>query len=463
MAAAVTDNRVASGALLAVLLGAALLVWPAALNHYPLLFIDSFTYLQQTTVATPPWDKALVYGPLAHAFHWQRSLWPPILAQGLTASWLLWLAQRSLRDQATARAHLLLRTGLAACTAAPWFLATLMPDALSAAVPLSLYLLAFGRLSRGEALAVVSCATLAIGVHFANLPMALALVVLAGLLTRSLVPTLRTAAPLMLALLLLGGSNLASFGRFAISPNSAIFLLGRLQEDGPALTTLHERCGHHPGAAHWRLCGFLDRLPMDSDVFLWGISPLHSERDGSLRENGSLRAIPEAREIVAATLESHSGAVAVSMLRNTLLQLVRIQVGDTLANEVFRSNREVIEAGVPPAENARFHDGLQDRGLLAQVAAPFLLPHVPVLLLALALAAALLWRAARASSLPGAALLLFVLAALASNAFTTGALSRPHHRYQARLVWLLPAAVALVLLPRRAAPQRAVGNTLLRR
>ncbi len=444
--------------LAALLLGGLMLVWPAVLNHYPLVFIDTFTYLQHTTAPVPPpWDKALVYGPLLHAFHWQWTLWLPMLAQGIAASWLLWLVQRALRGQATPGAHLLLCAGLAAGTAAPWVLATIMPDALSAQVPLCLFLLGFGRLSRREALAVGLCGTLAIGVHFAHLPLAAALVVLTGLLSRRLAPTLRVAAPLLLAVLLVGGANLASFGRFAIAPNGSIFLLGRLQEDGPATALLRERCGRDPAAAHWRLCGYLHWLPMDSDAFLWGISPLHSQPDGSLYENGHLLAIPDAREIVAATLAEYPGAVAAGMLRNTLLQLGRVQVGDTLPNDWYESLRAAIARGFPAAENARFLAGLQNQGLLPNAAAPFLWPHVPVVLLSLVVALLVLRQAARTRDRPRAALLLFVFMALACNAFITGALSRPHHRYQARLVWLLPAACALALMPRRAAPSAAAG------
>ena len=40
-----------------------------------------------------------------------------------------------------------------------------------------------------------------------------------------------------------------------------------------------------------------------------------------------------------------------------------------------------------------------------------------------------------------------VLTGLAANALVTGGLSRPHHRYQARIAWLvvLPPAFALML------------------
>jgi hypothetical protein len=437
--------------LAAILLGALLLAWPAALNGYPLVFIDTVSYLMHTTTPELPWDKTQAYGPFLHLFHWRWSLWPPLLAQGLWASWLLWLAQRALRGAAAAPAHLLLCLALAALTSAPWFLATLMPDALTALVPLGLFLLGFGRLSRIEALGVGFLTTLAIAAHLSHLPTALAMIVLTLLLTRRLRPTLRAASPFALALLLLATSNAVGFGRFALSPHGAVFLLARLQGDGPAAALLRARCPE----AGWHLCAFTERLPMDSDEFLWdGTSPLNREADGSPRAMGGVQGAAEARQIVAATLAAYPHDVAVAMLRNALAQAMLVRVGDTLTDEhLAASARRPIAAHFPAAELARFDAGLQMRGLLPARAAPFLLPHGPVLLLALAGAAVLLWRAARRRDMPRAALVLFALVALAANAAATGALSKPHHRYEARIVWLLPAAVALALLPRRRTDQ----------
>ena len=94
-------------AIAALIAGAALLVWPAMLNGYPLVFIDTVSYLNHTTRPEVPWDKTLAYGPFLHLFHWQVSLWPAVAAQGLIASHLVWLAQRMVRLEQTAAAHLL--------------------------------------------------------------------------------------------------------------------------------------------------------------------------------------------------------------------------------------------------------------------------------------------------------------------------------------------------------------------
>ena len=432
-------------ALAAILGGGLLLVWPAALNLYPLVFIDTISYLNHTTLPETPWDKTQAYGPFLHLFHWRLSLWPPLLAQGLIASHLVWLTQRMARGTATPAAHLLVCGVLAALTAAPWFVATLMPDALTGLAPLCLLLLGFGRLSRAETAWVVLVGTLAIAAHLSHLPTALAMVGLTLLLTRRARPVLRTALPLGLALLFLAGSNLLAFGRATLSPHGSVFLLARLQDDGPAAAVIRARCP----AAGWHLCALADRLPMDSDTFLWDpASPLNTEADGSPRAMGGVQGADEARAIVAATLRDRPAEVAAAMLRNALHQAWRVQVGDTLGNDhLALSARIPIARSFPAGELAAFDAAAQMRGTLHARAAPFLAPHVPALLLALGAAGWLVSRAVRARALRRAALLAGALVALAANAAATGALSKPHDRYQARIVWLLPLAVMLAALP----------------
>ncbi|MGG5822630.1 hypothetical protein [Falsiroseomonas sp. HW251] len=441
--------------LAAIVAGAALLAWPAALNGYPLVFIDTVSYLGQTVFPETPWDKTQAYGLFLHAFHWRISLWPAVAVQALIASHLTWLAQRMVRGEAAPGTHMLVCAALAALTAAPWTLATLMPDALTGLGPLCLILLGFARLSRIEATWVALVGAVALASHLSHLPGAVALLMMTALLTRRLAPTLRVALPLALALAFLAGSNLVSFGRATLSPHGAVFLLARLQDDGPAAALLSERCP----AAGWHLCAFTDRLPMDSDEFLWSPdSPLNRNADGSPRPMGGVAGAVEAREIIAATLRAHPLEVALAMLRNTARQAVLTWAGDTLVNEhLDLSARRAIAAGLRQ-ELADFDTAAQMQGTLPARAAPFLALHAPVLALCLLALPWLAWRAIRARDLPRIGLLAGMLVALLANAAATGALSKPHERYQARIVWLLPLAVMLAAPPPQAARREATSS-----
>lgn len=442
----------------AILVGAALLAWPAFLNGYPLVFSDTGGFLHQTLGPLMLWDKPWIYGPLLHAFHWRVSLWGPLAAQALVVSHLLWLTQRVLRGTATPSAHLGICAAAAMLTTAPFTVALLMPDIFAPVVVLTLALLGFGRsrMSRAETVYLGVLASLAIAAHLAHLPLALAMVAVAfagDVLRRGRgLPwgAPRLAAPMAAAIALLLVTNWVGHGRAALSPHGATFMLARLQADGPASEVIRAGC---PDAG-WYLCAFVDRLPMDANDFLWAPeSPVNRDAQGNPRFLGGAMISAEAAEIVAATLRTHPAAVLRAILANTARQAATAGIGDTLGNEhLAAALRPRIAEGFPVRELAAYDAALQARGELRAAAAPFALPHLPALLLSLPLLAWAGWRAARAGDAMrlwfAAALLVGVLA----NAAATGGLSGVHARYQARIAWLLPVGALLLLLP--ALPRR---------
>lgn len=434
-------------ALAAILAGAALLAWPAALNGYPLVFIDSVSYLGHTLFPEWPWDKTAAYGPFLHLFHWGVSLWLALAGQVLVISHLLWLAQRGARGGVTPMAHLALCAGLAGLTSLPWFASTLMPDIFAAVAPLCLLLLGFARarLSWAEAAWLTLLGGFAVATHLSHLPTALALVGFVALRRLNLMAVLRTALPVALAVGALVGANAWAFGRPVLSPHGAVFLLARLQADGPAAATIRANCPR----AGWHLCAFAERLPMDSDEFLWDAdAPPNRTAQGAPIEMGGMRLAPEASAIIAATLRERPLDVAAAMARNAAEQVGRVAVGDTLGNAHLGASAARAIAMLPPAEQAGFAAGAQMRGELRARAAPFLLPHGPVLLLSLPLVLLAMGLAAWRGDSTRFGLVGGLLLAVAVNAIATGALSAPVDRYQARIVWLLPLAAVLGLAPR---------------
>jgi len=430
---------------LRVLLGGLLLLWPAALNGYPLVFSDTGAFLAQTIEAWPIWDKPFVYGPALHAFHWRVSLWLPLLAQGLALSWLLALVARVLD---AAWWHLPLCLGLVAWTAAPWFAALLIPDWLAPALVLAGFLLGWAgpALSRAERLGVAALATLAAASHLSHLPLAVALAALA-LLLRGWRAGLAVAAPAALAALLLLATNAAMHGRAALSPFGAVFALARLVADGPAARTIEARC---PGAG-WQLCRWAGRLPTEADQFLWSRDgPVWAPRTDGAQPGGPISLAPEAAAILAETLRREPAGVLRAVTTNALRQFALVRVGDALVpDNLGPSVARELALGFPAAEQARFAASRQAKGELPEAAAPFLRTHLPALAAGAVLLPVGLWRAVRWRDRRRLGLLLAVLLGLGVNAVVTGGLSGPHHRYQGRLVWLLPLAGVLALLPRR--------------
>ena len=435
-------------AVAAVLGGAALLIWPAFFNGYPLLFSDSGGFLHQTLGPLMLWDKPYIYGPFLHAFHWRISLWGPVVAQGVILSHLLWLTQRALRGNATPLWHIGLCAFVALATAAPFSAALLMPDIFAPIVVLGLFLLGFGgaALTRPERAYLVALVALGIAAHLAHLPLALGLCGVALLLRLWRYPARLVAMvmPVVIAVAALLATNAIGHGRVALSPYGSVFLLARLQEDGPASALLKARC---PDVG-WYLCAFTDRLPMPANDFLWAPdSPVNRDAAGQPRFLGGAMLAPEAGQIVAETLRADPLGVARAMAGNMVAQLGIFGIGDTLDEAHFTvAIRPRIEQGFSPRELAAFDQARQTKGALKDVLTPLNPFHLMVVLLALPL---LVWAAWRGQGL-ALALTLFLLAAVLGNALICGGLSAPHPRYGARIMWLLPVAALLLAISGRA-------------
>ena len=444
--------------LLAILIGGILFLWPAILNGYPLLFSDTGGLLATALEPSMGWDKPWVYGPFLFLLHGRTTLWLAAVGQALLLSHMLWLAAKSARSPSSPASplrHVALCAALALLTAAPWFASLLMPDVFAPMVVLCVFALAWPeRLSRPERDWVAAVGTLAVAVHLAHLILAAICIALAIVVRRRGLPwraTLTLASPLWVALGLLVLTNAVGNGVAGVSPYGSVFMLARLAADGPAREVVDARCP----ASGWHLCAWKGRLSGDSDAFLWAPEGPVWDHD----RYGPILFAPEAGRIVRETVLAHPAEVAAAMARNTLRQLPLVDVGDTLGPDYLDLTvLPRLQTYFSAAEAARYRASLQAEGRLRAVAAPLLWPQRGALALGLI---GTLWTLAQWRREPRrAGFALLVLAGLIANAFSTGALSGPHNRYQARIAWLL--LVPPLLTPLAARPSRAVGERAAR-
>lgn len=440
----------------AVLAGGAILTWPAVLNLYPLLFIDSVSYLLHGLTGRHPWDKTAIYGPLLYVFHWRISLWGAIAAQAVLLSWLIWRVQRATGGDAQPGRHLVLVGILGLTTTAPWFVSLALPDVLSAVVVLVIFLLGCERHPRGHAATafLVLIGALAVASHLSHLGIAGAIVVVVAVMRRAVRPILVAAAPVLLACVGLLTANLVAFERPVLSAHGAFFLLARLQADGPATETMRRHCP----SRGWRLCDRVDSLPMSADAFLWSeASPILRDASGALRPRNGLPLVGEASEIARLTLREMPLAVAGAMATNALRQAVRIGLGDTFDPSDLRGGVAVVIADLlGDTERRRFEGGAQMRGTLVTPPDGFFFGVLAVAALALVVA---LLRPATRRRADWAAFVACVIVGFAANAFMTGALSGPHDRYGARLAWIVVLAAVLAADPPNG-PRRGIGRVV---
>ena len=455
-----------------VVVGGLFLLWPAIYNGYPLAYSDSHVFISQPVAGFMNWDKPFVYGPLILLFHVWQTLWLVVVAQALLVSHLLWLVGVALMPEhrlvdatdsrpstaptagwSVGKRHLLTCGALALFSTAPWFVSFLMPDIFAAMTVFCLFLLGFStRLTRVGSAWLVLLGALAIAVHLSHLVIAAACVF--GVLCLNWRRLSVAALPLVGAIVILLGTNLYAFQKATISPHGSVFMLARLSGDGNTKEILEKYCAQK----NWYLCAWVDRLPADSDDFLWNEKgPVWSH------PGGPIGLAPEASEIVSYVLRTRPWPVLLSGLKNMAEQLWMIQLGDTLHPDhldvtVAQSVRQHFSA----AEFERLNRSRQMKDTLAADAVWFSRVNVWVFYFALVFGFYLLfnaWRKRNAlepapshAALGGqkthqeldpqqtklvVSFILMLWLGVAANAFATGALSKPHHRYQARIAWLL--------------------------
>ena len=424
-------------------LAALLLLWPALVNGYPLVFSDTGTYLSQAIHHYLGWDRPVFYSLFLLPLHMELTTWPAVAAQALLAAYMLHLVRRTLRPELPAWSVVPLAGALAVVSPLPFVAAELMPDLFTSLLVLALALLIFvpERLTRREGWWLIGFGAFTMTAHLSSLPLAAALLVLLVPLRRRMgggAPLDRAglarllAAP-VLAMVAMVAVNVAGHRAASPAPFGNVFVLARVLYDGPGMDALVRDCPR----AGWRLCDYVSIFPPDSDEFLWQAgSPLY-------RAGGPQQVSAEADSIILAAVRAEPGRELAAVLANGARQLALFATGDGL-QPWPASVTPWIERDFPAFERADYEQARQTEG---RKLLPDWMPalHAAASVTGLAVCLAVLPGALRRRR-PVGGFIIAMLLALLGNALITGGLSGPHDRYQSRLMWL-PTLIALLAIP----------------
>ena len=430
---------------LAIIASTALLIAPALWNGFPLLQWDTGGYLARWHEGTLVISRAVPYGLILTAGA-PLGFWPVLLLQAGLTVWLLALA---LRTHGLGRRPLLLIgivAALSVFTTLPWLTALLLTDIFAGLSVLALYLLLMRAdvLARAERVGLIGLIAVSAATHSATLAVLILLTAAAVLLyfiNRRRMPLARlanAAIALVLGVVLLLGANYVVAKRLAWTPGGFALSFGRMLQDGIVKKYLDAHCPD----PQLRLCVVKDRLPQDADVWFWG-----SDLFDSLGRFAGLG--QEMETIALRSLLEYPGLQLKSAGAATARQLVAVKTGEGVLDYVWHSYR-IIERYTPqlvPAMRA----ARQQQGGISFAAINAV--HYPLALVAMMLLPVIMLLAFR-RKLPAEIGELAAVCALAllANAFVCGALSNPHDRYGARMVWLAGFAAAIALA--RAIAQR---------
>lgn len=420
-----------------------MLVWPALLNGYPIVFSDTGTYLSQAIHLYLGWDRPAFYSLFMMALHLTLTTWPVVLAQAACVVVML-DAVRLAFFPTMPRAMLpVLLLALALLTGLPWLVSRLMPDVFTPLLVLALAILVFvpERLGARQRWVLFAATVAMTAVHQSNVLLCIGLLVTLAPARRWLgarvalgrTGVLRLVVLPMLALAALTAVNFAAHRVMSPSPFGNVFLLARVIYDGPGMRVLQRECPR----ADWRLCAELDRFPATSDDFLW-------LEDGPLIRAGGAKVVSrEATAIILAALRAEPWAQLRAVMGNSLEQLRLFSPDDGL-HAWPETVSPWIARDFPAGEQRRYAAARQTRGDLAVPGWNEASDRASVLVGLVGLGVVFVHALRRRCAVAGLCLAVFL--AVLGNAVITGGLSCPHDRYQSRVIWL-PAAIMLLALP----------------
>jgi hypothetical protein len=413
------------------------LLAPALWNRFPFLQYDTGGYLARWFEGYLVPSRSTVYGLFVLA-GWPLDFWPVVVLQASAAIWVLSLALRvhGLGDRRFALFGTVAL--LAIATSLPWLADVLITDIFAGTSVLALHLILFAPDSLGRSERVLSMlfVAFAASTHSATFAVLLAIVACAApvrLIWRDAVMTLwRGVSAIALGALMLLTANFALSGNFAWTPGGYGLVFARMLQDGIATRYLDEHCSERA----LKLCPYRHALPRDADDFLWsgGVFDTLGRFDG-LGE--------EMRAIVLGSLAEYPGAQIEAVAANTAKQLVMVASGEGVVTSIWHTYGIIdryLPAVAPAMRAARQQRGEVGFGALNAL-------HVPIALLSILALPFVIWFAYRQDCADLARLAATVGVAILANAAVCGAVSSPHDRYGARLVWI--ATLAVVLLPMR--------------
>lgn len=490
-------EKVRAGQLLLVLLGLAFL-WPAIVNRAPFLFPDTTSYVRaadaivlraagyqtvwsnadvrqiaadtgskpQAPIAASPGSaepkpvllgRSVYYGALAYLGAAAGQFWGTIVLQALFASWVLFGLVRHIISPAHARAFAVTYGSIvaaAALTPLPFFTSMVMPDVFAGTAVIAGAVLIAGwqRETRWGRIGWTVAAGYSALVHSSHVLILAAMAVVGLLIGISTGWTRRHGAIVTLVAALIGLAGEMAFASSVksmtgVAPIRPPFITARLVEDGPGTHYLDSHCG----APTFYLCRFRDRLPIPSDDFLWRTDNKGVFKAGTVAEQRRLAA--EQSRFVGLVIADRPLAVLGSTLRAIGRQFRAWRLPEFNWESGYADE---FADRLPPDERATFLRSASYRGAMPTQFVTMLVPVWTII--GIAVFASSLWRRRTGARRLYMSML---VVGWVCNIAICGALSTPHDRYQARVLWLMalmpflafvrPPSANTVAAPRRAA------------
>jgi hypothetical protein len=409
-------------------------------NRFPIIFYDTGAYVLQGLGGAFLEERSPVYSLFLLFSGAAGNLWLVALAQAAITAFVMVQVTRAFAPRLSLTGLACIVAVLDIVTALPWYVGQIQPDCFTAIGVLCIYLLCFhtDALGRTRGIAIGLIGALAIAAHPSHMVLGVGLVLAViaykgiAILSGRSWPRARVryaAGSLLLGVAVVVASNFAYTQKIFITRAGAVFVFARVLQDGIVMRLLDDTCPQ----SHYKLCAYKDELPRTADQWLWGKESPFQKLD---RFTGTTA---ESERILWASVTRYPLTHLAAASNDSFRQFTMFRTGDQIEPQqwvLYSAMDQLIPNQMRAYLTARQQRQGYDFALVNWVHVPFGWLSLAALVLALGYT---LWIGARRE----AALLGFVLVALLGNAVVCGALSNPHDRYQSRLIWIVPFALAL--------------------
>ncbi|MBL4874246.1 MAG: hypothetical protein JKY41_12880 [Rhodobacteraceae bacterium] len=457
--------------LIAITFFTLLQVLPAAVNGFPFLFFDTRGYFGAgeavidvafgTTVEEilPPesmaqgasveattqeqnsteisMSRSPFYGAVLY-LSWIIDPFLVVFLQSLIVAVLAWLVCLHVCVRSPFIVYGISAVVCALLTPLPYFAGYAMPDVFAGLVPISFFLLCYNDSKFGWQTMGFVWIVLVAAITFHSSLILLSFGLIIAISTLSIWPYFRPSLRGWLgasSALITGLMGVFAFAYIALLvfgswPANAPFLTARGIEDGPVAELIAEDCGDKDFA----ICGAAPLRSTSSQQFLWGKEGFYQTADAETK----LRLSQEDFAVFFSAAKEHPVEQLTASLGNFVEQFSMIGLYD-----FYTAERVFAESAANYLSNAnlqKFGDSLAVNNIY-----PFAWISLFVYVSAILSLMLLIYSMYR-GVLPKNTLVLIIIVfiALIGNAMIGGVLSDPHHRYQARMIWLLPFLATLI-------------------
>lgn len=441
--------------LLSITIGTLILSIIGLFNGYPLVYSDTGTYLYSGFSSFIPKDRPITYGLFIKFFSFSYSAWFVILIQNLITAFVIFELINLFigKNYNFKRIYYGILLFLVLFTGIGWYSNQLMPDFFA---PLT-FLIIFIILKSRNIFSVSNLVLIAILVfslisHFSHL--LIGSTIIAGITLIKFFPgnrlqeislnrILAVTVIVFSGWLVLPLVNYVVEKQFILSKGSHVFLMAHLNDTGILKKFLDENCKDEE-FSDCKICNYKDELPVDLASFIWGQQSIVS-KTGGWEESKD-----EYNKIINATLKRPKYLFMNFYKSFTygLVQLTRNGIGQGLSayndgsapyGQIhWRFNHE-LNNYLNSKQNKWDGQNLNFKLInLLQIAI-----IIASLFLLILLFTSQLFLQINSTSI---LFLIYTITAIIINSFVTAGLNSPCERFQARVIWLLPFALILLIV-----------------